>query len=122
MIVLRVLIADDSEDDAMLIAYKVQRAGYTIEWHRVELESDFANALPRADLVICDYAMPAFSPERALAQIKASGRTTPLLLVSGVVGGEAAYRLVRAGAVGCVMKDKLDRLGPAIASALAAAT
>ncbi len=118
--VLRILIADDSHDDAILIAHKVRRAGYEIEWQRVEIEADFRIALPHADLVICDYAMPAFSPDRALEQIRESGRATPLLVVSGSVSSEAAARLLAAGARGCVMKDRLDRIGPAIAAALSA--
>jgi CheY-like chemotaxis protein len=119
MVPLRLLIADDSADDAKLIAYKVKRAGFAVEWTRVEDAAEFARELPRADLVICDYHMPTFSPVRALEQIRESGLVRPLLLVSGNVTPETAAEIVQLGAAGCVLKDELERLGPAIHGALA---
>jgi CheY-like chemotaxis protein len=120
--VLRLLIADDNPDDARLIAFAMKRAGYACDWQRVEDEPGFARELPGADLVICDYSMPKFSPVRALEMIRASGLCTPLLLVSGSVSAETANRLVSLGAVGYLLKDRLDRLGLAVSEALARAT
>lgn len=116
---LRLLIADDNPDDARLIAFAMTRAGYAIEWQRVEDETGFSRELPGADVVICDYSMPRFSPVRALEMIRASGRGTPLLLVSGSVSAETADRIVALGAAGYLLKDRLDRLGPAVRDALA---
>jgi CheY-like chemotaxis protein len=115
---LRLLIADDNPDDAWLIVFAMRRAGYTVEWQRVEDETGFSRELPGADVVICDYSMPKFSPVRALEMIRNSGRATPLLLVSGSVSVEIADRLVALGAVGYLLKDHLDRLGPAVRDAL----
>jgi DNA-binding NarL/FixJ family response regulator len=97
----------------------MKRAGYTVEWQRVEDEIGFGRELPGADLVICDYSMPRFSPVRALQMIRDSGRATPLLLVSGAVSAEIAHQIVALGAVGYLLKDRLDRLGPAVCDALA---
>ena len=116
---LRLLIADDNPDDARLIVLAMKRAGYTVEWQRVEDEPGFARELPRADFVICDYSMPRFSPVRALEMIRGSGLRTPLLLVSGSVSVETANRIMTLGAVGYLLKDRLDRLGPAVRDALA---
>lgn len=119
MSVLKVLIVDDSPDDAKLIAYRARRAGFDIEWNRVETEETFVAALSGVDLVICDYAMPLYSPDRALAHMHATGCETPFILVSGSVTAQAAAQLIEAGAASCLMKDRLDQLGPAIAHALA---
>jgi CheY-like chemotaxis protein len=116
---LRLLIADDNPDDARLIALAMKRGGYTVEWQRVEDETGFSRELPGADLVICDYSMPRFSPVRALEMIRDSGRATPLLLVSGSVSPETAGRIVALGAAGTLLKDHLDRLAPAVRDALA---
>lgn len=116
---LRLLIADDNPDDAQLIAFAMKRAGYAVAWQRVEDETGFCRALPGTDVVICDYAMPRFSPVRALEMIRDSGRATPLLLVSGSVSAEIARRIVALGAVGYLRKDHLDRLAPAVRGALA---
>src|SRR3954462_9004651 len=91
---LGLLIADDNPDDAWLIAFAMKRAGFVFEWQRVDDETGFSRELPEADMVICNYAMPQFSPVRALEMIHASGRATPLLLVSGSVSAETAGRIV----------------------------
>jgi CheY-like chemotaxis protein len=117
--VLKLLIADDSPDDARLVAHKMKRAGYAVEWQRVEDEAGFLRELPGVDLVICDFSMPRFSPVRALELIRNSGLYTPLLLISGSVSEESANRIMTLGAAGYLLKDKLDRLGPAVSHALA---
>lgn len=116
---LKLLIVDDDPDDARLIAYKVKRAGYAVEWERVDDEAAFARAVATADLVICDYAMPRFSPRRALEMLGERGLATPLLLISGSVSADSAHQLMALGAVGYMLKDKLDRLGEAVGDALA---
>ena len=119
MIALKLLIADDNPDDARLVAFAMKRAGYAVEWQRVDEEADFARALPGVDLVICDYAMPRFSPVRALEVIRETGHRTPLLLVSGTVSVDTANRIMGLGAVGYLLKDRLERLGEAVCNALA---
>jgi DNA-binding NtrC family response regulator len=116
---LKLLIADDDPNDAMLIAYNLKRAGYALDWLRVDDETAFAHALPGVDLVICDFAMPRFSPVRALEIIRASGRDTPLLLVSGSVSVDRAREIMLLGAAGYLLKGELDRLGQAVVDALA---
>jgi CheY-like chemotaxis protein len=118
MMALKLLIADDNPDDARLVAYAMKRAGYAVEWQRVDEEADFARALPGVDLVICDYAMPRFSPVRALEVIRETGHRTPLLLVSGTVSEDTANRIMGLGAVGYLLKDRLERLGEAVCHAL----
>jgi CheY-like chemotaxis protein len=118
MIALKLLIADDNPDDARLVAYAMKRAGYAVEWQRVDEEADFARALPGVDLVICDYAMPRFSPVRALEVIRETGHRTPLLLVSGTVSEDTANRIMGLGATGYLLKDRLERLGEAVCNAL----
>jgi CheY-like chemotaxis protein len=119
MIALKLLIADDNPDDARLVAHAMKRAGYAVAWQRVDEEADFARALPGVDLVICDYAMPRFSPVRALEVIRETGHRTPLLLVSGTVSEDTANRIMGLGAVGYLLKDRLERLGEAVCNALA---
>jgi DNA-binding NtrC family response regulator len=116
---LNLLIVDDNPDDAWLVSYAVKRAGYAIEWRRVDDEPGFALEVGAADLVICDFSMPRFSPVRALEMIREHGLVTPLLLVSGTVSADVAAQILRLGAIGYVLKDQLDKLPPIIATALA---
>src|SRR2546425_1810943 len=57
---LRVLIAEDSEDDARLLLRELDRAGYQAAHERVDNPAAMAAALDRQawDLVFGDYSMP----------------------------------------------------------------
>src|SRR5437870_2133612 len=70
---LRVLIAEDSEDDARLLLRELQQAGYQPTYERVDTPAAMTSALDRHawDLVIGDYSMPAFSGPAALALLRA---------------------------------------------------
>src|SRR5256886_6910836 len=56
---LRVLIAEDSEDDARLLLRELQRAGFDPAYERVDSPTSMQAALDRQawDLVIGDYSM-----------------------------------------------------------------
>ena len=113
---LRVLMAEDSLDDCLLLVRELRQAGYTPIWERVEQEEAMKAALARQewDAVISDYAMPQFSGLKALEVVKQSGRDLPFLLVSGTVGEYLAVNAMKAGAHDYLMKGNLKRLGPAI--------
>ncbi|GGQ40556.1 hybrid sensor histidine kinase/response regulator [Couchioplanes azureus] len=110
------LVIDDSDDDAFLIARHLVRAGLTVEHTRVDTAADVAAALRDRppDVVICDYNMPALRAEDALEQIRRQDPDIPFILVSGEVGEETAAAVMRAGAQDFVLKSKLARLAPAV--------
>src|SRR5256885_1563774 len=97
---LRVLIAEDSEDDARLLLRELQRAGYQPTYERVDNPAAMAAALDRHawDLVIGDYSMPAFSGPAALALLRARDLDTPFIFVSGTIGEDVAVEAMKAGA------------------------
>jgi two-component system, cell cycle sensor histidine kinase and response regulator CckA len=113
---LRVLIVDDSADDALLINEALAVEGDQIIFKRVDNAAGLQAALGTEswDVVISDYAMPAFTTEEALRIVKQSGVAVPFIVVSGVIGEDAAVGIMRAGAVDYVMKNRLGRLLPAI--------
>ena len=113
---LHVLIVDDSEDDTLVVVRELKRAGYSPTFGRVDTAEAMTSALKDGpwDLIICDYIMPSFSGLAALNVFKASGLDLPFILVSGKVGEDRAVEAMKAGATDYVMKDKLNRLVPAI--------
>jgi PAS domain S-box-containing protein len=113
---IHLLLVEDSDDDALLIQRQFRRVGFDVTAERVETAEGLSAALRRGtpDVVICDYNMPAFSAEEALAQIHADGVDVPFILVSGEVGEETAAALMKAGAHDFVLKDRLARLVPAV--------
>jgi two-component system sensor histidine kinase UhpB len=113
---LKTLLAEDSEDDAVLIELELRRGGYEPLCTRVETAKDFATQLKQQewDLVISDYLMPKFGGLEALAIVKEQKLDIPFIIVSGKIGEDTAVEAMRMGAHDYIMKDKLARLVPAI--------
>ena len=112
---LRVLLVEDSQDDAALTIRELRRGGYDPIVERVETAAAMSAALATPwDIVLADYALPQFDAPSALQLLKASGSDVPFIIVSGAVGEEAAVAAMRAGAQDYVMKNDLARLVPAI--------
>ncbi len=116
---LRVLILEDRPADAELMLHELRRAGYDPTWQRVETEPDFlAHLDPDLDLILSDFDLPQFDGLSALALFKARGLDIPFILVSGAIGEDSAVAAMRSGAADYLLKDRLARLGPAVAQAL----
>ena len=117
---LRVLMVDDSEDDALLLFRELRCGGYAPSWERVDTAEALAAALAAGawELVLCDYAMPRFSGPAALRLIRERAPDLPVIVVSGQVGEDYTVAAIKAGAQDYVMKSNLARLVPAIERAL----
>lgn len=116
---LRVLLVEDSEDDALLLERALKKAGFAALVRRVETKRGMEQALADPwDAVISDYVLPQFSGLEALACLKASGLDIPFIMVSGKVGEETAVEAMREGAKDFITKNNLSRLGPAISREL----
>ncbi|MGN7611956.1 response regulator [Magnetococcales bacterium HHB-1] len=113
---LNVLIVEDSEDDAELLAYELQRTGFQLHWKRVETASEMEQMLTSHawELVISDVNLPHFSAPAALEVLKKHGPDIPFIVVSGFIRMEEAVELMRAGAHDFVEKEALARLVPAV--------
>jgi PAS domain S-box-containing protein len=113
---LRVLLVEDSENDAALLELALQRAGFNPECDRVYTADDLTAALDRQewDVVIADYVMPGFDGLSALALVKERGLDLPFIIVSGHITDNTAVAAMKAGAHDYVMKDNLMRLAPAV--------
>ncbi len=113
---LRVLIVEDSEEDALLLVRELKRGGYEPTYERVDTASATQAALERQrwDLVIGDHSMPGFSGTAALALVRDRGLDIPFICVSGTISEEQAVAAMKAGASDYFAKGQLTRLVPAI--------
>lgn len=120
---LRLLIIEDSEDDALLLARELGKGGLDPAFERVETPDGLAAALDAGtwDAVISDYNMPEFSGLDALRIVQAKGLDLPFILVSGVIGEEQAVEAMKAGAHDFILKGRFARLVPALERELAEA-
>ncbi len=115
-VTLRVLIVEDSEDDALLLLRELQRGGYVPDMQRVDTACAMEVALREQswDLIIADHNMPGFDSRQALELARRFDANIPFILVSGSVGEEVAVDAMKSGAHDYVMKHNLTRLIPAI--------
>jgi two-component system cell cycle sensor histidine kinase/response regulator CckA len=114
--VLRVLTAEDSEEDALLVERELRKGGFAVKITQVQDEAGMRAALENGtfDLVLSDWSMPNFSALGALEVAKSHGQDVPFIVVTGTVGDEVAVQALRAGAHDYVAKDRLARLVPAV--------
>jgi two-component system cell cycle sensor histidine kinase/response regulator CckA len=113
---INILLVEDREDDAILIARTLSRAGYEPKITRVETEEAMRDALAnnKWDIILSDYMLPRFSCHRALQTLQETGLDIPFISISGTVSEETILTALRAGARDYVMKDNLGRLPSAI--------
>jgi diguanylate cyclase (GGDEF)-like protein len=114
---LRVLIIEDSEDDAELLAIALEGGGYQVIHQRVDTRVDMETALSNSqpwDIVIADYSMPQFSAIAALEVLKEWQLDLPFVIVSGKIGEDTAVAAMKAGAHDYLVKGQLGRLLPAV--------
>lgn len=113
---LRVLLVEDTEDDAVLLTRELRRSGFNPDITRVETAAQLHRMLEIRDwdVVISDHNMPGFSSEGVLRAVQESGLDVPVIIVSGTIGEAVAVSAMKTGASDYVMKDNLARLGPAI--------
>lgn len=117
---LRLLVAEDLPPDAELIIAEVRRAGYEPTVTVVDTAGKFLRALGSdPEIIICDYTMPTMTAPDALAILREKAPDLPLIVVSGSMDEATCVNSLRLGAVDYLLKDRLSRLGPAIAHALA---
>lgn len=117
---MRVLLIEDSPDDAELIEWALRRAGLDPDVTRVETEAEFAAAFDRVyDVIVSDYVLPTFSALEALRLLHEWAIPTPVIVCTGAVRGDSVIAACSAaGARGFVLKDDLGKLPDAIAQAL----
>jgi PAS domain S-box-containing protein/putative nucleotidyltransferase with HDIG domain len=109
---LRVLIVDDSDDDAKLLLRNLHNGGYDPKWERVETAEAMESALDREkwDVILCDFKMPHFSAPAALKLSQDKNIDLPFIIVSGAIGEDTAVTAMKSGAHDFLMKDKLAKL------------
>jgi PAS domain S-box-containing protein len=113
---LRVLIVEDDENDALLLARQLRKGGLEVEFQRVDTEAAMAAACDARtwDVVISDVSMPRFTAAAALALVRQRQGDCPFIVVSGVIDEEMAVSLLRSGAHDFILKGRLARLVPAV--------
>lgn len=113
---LRALIVEDSEFDALILVNHLRQGGWRVESKRVADAGAFELELRTGgwNLVLCDHFMPGFSAPQALEIYKQSGCDMPFIIVSGGIEEGVAIEAMKSGAHDFMTKGSPGRLVPAI--------
>ncbi len=117
---IRILLLEDSDIDAELVASHLTKADIPFEIVRVLNRREFLTGLANenADIILADYSLPDFDGLSALTIAREATPDIPFVFVSGVVGEEFATNALKRGATDYVMKRNLGRLPVAVDRAL----
>jgi diguanylate cyclase (GGDEF)-like protein/PAS domain S-box-containing protein len=117
---LKILLVEDSAEDAALALRLLERDGTRCDAVRVESEAAFRRELAQgeAQIILSDFSMPGFDGLAALAIAREVSPEIPFIFVSGTIGEENAIRALKDGAVDYVLKGNLLRLPSAVERAL----
>jgi len=111
----RVLLVDDSEDDAELLLRELKRHDYEPTWKRAENAEELRALLHESwDVVLSDWSMPGFDGLAAFHVVRELDAHIPFIICSGTIDEEIAVSALKAGVQDFVSKNKLTRLVPAI--------
>lgn len=117
---LRVLLLEDNDSDAELIARELQRSGMKPLIERVDSPASFTAALHSfaPDVVLSDHSLGPFDSRAALEIVRSIRPTTPFIVVTGALTGSQSVATIRAGAADLILKMYLGRLPASITEAL----
>ena len=112
---LRLLIVEDSSDDAEMLERELRHSGYDLAATRVQDEGHFLAALKNhPQIVLMDYRLPGFDALKGLSILRERSPEIPCIVISGMLSDETAMQCIRQGAADYLLKDRLARLGAAV--------
>jgi two-component system, NarL family, sensor histidine kinase UhpB len=117
---LKLLLLEDSPDDAEYIQQLLRRSGLKFSANVVSDEKEFLSALDdnSYDAVLADNALPQYSSLEALDMIQQRNPFTAFILVTGTVSEEFAVNIIQRGADDYILKTNLTRPSSAIKKAI----
>ena len=113
---LRLLLAEESANDELLLLYELIEAGNEVEHRRVDTPQDLAAALSNGgwQAVICAHPLSRFSGFEALRIVREIDAQIPIILISGSLTEADCALAMELGANDYLLKSNLTRLAPAL--------
>ena len=113
---IKILHLEDNHLDAQLVQSVLKRANVKFEYFFSDNEKDFLDCLEKQDIdiILSDYNLPDYSGTEALLLAKNKYPYIPFVFVSGTMGEDAAIESLLNGATDYVLKNKMERLVPAV--------
>lgn len=120
---LRVLVIEDSEDEALFLIHELEKGGYNPVYDRVKTTATMEKFLKEKqwDIILYDDTLPAFNASSAIAVLKKANIDIPVIVISENMGEEKAVDCMRSGASDYILKRNISGLCPVVARELAEA-
>ena len=117
---IRVLHLEDSLRDAEVLHDKIRTGGVSADIVLVNSKERFETALAgdSFDLILCDYNVPSYDGISAIKRAQEQQPDTPVIVISGSLGEDEAVKCLHTGARDYLLKQRLDRLAPAVRRAI----
>ncbi|MEO6238652.1 MAG: PAS domain S-box protein [Vicinamibacterales bacterium] len=117
---LRVLHLEDSPRDAEIVRHRLETDGLVCTIVGATSKATYEAALQGDpfDLIISDYNLPDYDGVSALNCAMQTQPGVPVILISGTVVDEQAVECLHIGATDYLLKDRLERLVPAMRRAV----
>ena len=117
---LRILHLEDDPDFSALVATMLEKDDVRAELVLARDHNEFTAALEGGgfDIILADYLLPTGNGLQALEMARTRQPDTPFLLISGTIGEQAAIESLRSGATDYVLKNRIERLVPAVRRAV----
>jgi two-component system, sensor histidine kinase and response regulator len=117
---LKILILEDNQNDADILQRELKKSGLSFTSQIVQTRKEYESALENfvPDIILSDYALPAFDAVTAFRIKQNKSPHIPFIIVSGIIGEENAVELIKNGVTDYTPKDKLVTLSQKIIRAL----
>ena len=116
----RILHLEDEPDFCELVKALLAQDGLAADIVLVSGLEAFTAALDKGgfDIILADYRLATCTGIEALREARQKCPGTPFVLVSGAIGEQAAIEAVKGGATDYVLKQRPERLAPAVRRAV----
>ena len=113
---IRILHLEDNQNDALLVQSILRKANMVFEYFLSDSEKEYQSYLQniKFDIILSDYHLPDYSGTEALQFAKNNFPHIPFVFLSGTMGEDTAIESMLNGATDYVLKNKMERLVPAI--------
>jgi PAS domain S-box-containing protein len=113
---IKILHLEDNPTDVKLVKSALERANVRFELFLADTEKDYHHHLKNEniDIILSDYNLPGYSGMGALLFAKNHYPNVPFIFLSGIMGEDTAIESLLNGATDYVLKNKMERLVPAI--------
>jgi len=122
--ILRVLILDDSPDDAEQASASLRQAGYMLKTQRLETGVAVEQNLEVSqwDLILCGHGIPNLPARQVVDMVAHKKLMVPVIVLARRIGDDELRALMQAGARDVIIKGQWGRLAPVVERELAVAS